>query len=69
MQHQQVGEVEGVLRKPLVRDLVVVEPNERQVGKLLEIVTGDVLDVVPVQEELVDGTGHPRRHFPQDVVG
>jgi len=69
VQHQQVGEVEGVLGQPLVRDLVVVEPDECQVGELLEVVTGDVFNVVPVQEELVDGTGHPGGHFPQDVVG
>ena len=69
VQHQQVGDVERVLGEAPVRELVVVEADEGQVGEALEVPTGDGLDSVAVQVELVDGGGHLRGHLPQGVVG
>lgn len=48
VQHQEVGEVEAILMQPFVSNLVVVEPEESQVGEALEILAGDVLNEVPV---------------------
>ena len=69
MQHQQVGDVERVLGEAPVRELVVVEADEGQVGEALEVPAGDGLDSVAVQVELVDGGGHLGGHLPQGVVG
>lgn len=69
MQHQQVGDVERVLGEAPVREQVVVEADEGQVGEALEVPAGDGLDSVAVQVELVDGGGHLGGHLPQGVVG
>lgn len=69
VEHQQVGDVEGVLGEPSVGQLVVVHADESEVGEVLEIVFGDGLDLVAVQVELVNDRGHLGRHLSQDVVG
>lgn len=69
VEHEQVGDVEGVLGDPPIGQPVVVQPDEGQVGEALEVPIGDGLDLVAVQVELVKGCGHLGWHLSQDVVG
>lgn len=69
MEHQQVGDVEGVLGEPSIRQLVVVHADEGKVGEVLEVSAGNGLDLIAVQVELVNGRGHLGGHPSQDVVG
>lgn len=68
VEHEQVGDVEGVLGEPPVGKLVIVKANEGKVGEGLEVPARDCLDLVAVQVELVDGCGDLGWHLSQAVV-
>lgn len=65
---QQSGDVKNPLGHPFVGQLIVIKPDEGQVWELFEIIFGNVLNVIPIQEQLVDIMWHVLRHLSQNVV-
>lgn len=68
VQIHQCANIEYHLWEALVSQVVEVKSDKGQVREVLKIVLGNVLNVVPVQEQLGYAVGYICRHLPQDVV-